>query len=465
MEANGFSGVVLVQDGQRNITTAFGLADRDLNIPNEPETVFDIGSVSKQFTGAAILHLEMDGQLTVDDLLSDHLSGIPEDKSSITLHHLLTHTAGFPSALGDDYEQIGRQEFVSLATGTPLLDEPGAFHEYSNVGYSLLAAVIEEVTGASYEEYLRTALFEPAGMLDTGYVIPKWDTQLVAVGYDHVSGDEQGRPNELLWDSDGPYWHLRGNGGLLSTAGDMLKWDQALRSGEILDPAATEKFYAKHVTEGPGAPTFYGYGWAIFPTPMGTPLITHNGGNGIFFADFLRFTEDDLTVFLASNSAGEEFDRAAFDLAGLVLGEDLVGELGGNVEEAAITCGFDELSLADLPAYTELDRLPATETGDTAQLLLDLIGNIDPGPENEKARLQFATDHVSPELDDGPPQALADALTGLQAEFNGFAPARILEEDPLKLHVVMSREGQELLLSMGFSDTANQRLSCIAISG
>lgn len=313
LEDGGFNGVVLVDVGGEVIAEGIGEADRDAGLANDPSTVFDVGSLTKQFTAAAILRLEMDGVLSVDDTLGDHVDGLPPDQSAITLHQLLTHTAGLPDVLGDDYDPVGRDEFVELVASTPLVSDPGGEYQYSNAGYSLLAAVIESVTGTSYERYLHDALFEPAGMRSTGYVIPDFGETDVAVGY---HGDTAvGRPNELGWDDDGPYWHLRGNGGILSTAEDMHRWHLALLGDDILDDAAKQTYYARHTTEGPDADTYYGYGWAIVPTPFDTWLITHNGGNGVFFADFLRFLDEDVTIFLATNAARDSDEDAAYLLA------------------------------------------------------------------------------------------------------------------------------------------------------
>jgi CubicO group peptidase (beta-lactamase class C family) len=258
LRESGFSGAVLIDQGGEVRVDGFGEADREAGVANDETTVFDIGSVTKQFTGAAVLRLQMEGRLSVEDPASEHLPELAGDKGEITLHQLLTHTAGLPEALGSDDEPIGRTEYLQLVADTPLQTAPGDEYAYSNVGYSVLAAVIESVTGGSYEEYLHTALFEPAGMSSTGYVLPDWDSHVVAVGYD---GDEaMGRPHEAPWADDGPYWHLRGNGGLLSTAEDMHRWHRALLGDEILDAGAKDAFYGRHTTEGPGAHSYYGYG-------------------------------------------------------------------------------------------------------------------------------------------------------------------------------------------------------------
>ena len=174
-------------------------------------------SMTKQFTAAAILKLEMMGELSVDDPITEHLDGVPRDKREITIAQLLNHSSGLIDALGDDYEPIARDRMLAGAFKSELQSRPGAEYSYSNLGYSVLAALIEEVSGESYEEFLSQNLFEPAGMAATGYVLPDWDTEQVAVEYD-AGGASQGRPFDHPWADDGPYWNLRGNGGMLSTA-------------------------------------------------------------------------------------------------------------------------------------------------------------------------------------------------------------------------------------------------------
>lgn len=318
LENEGFSGVTLVDTGEQVIVRGFGWADREAGIRNDADTVFDIGSVTKQFTAAAVLRLQMDGRLSVEDTLGGYLPGLPPDKAALTLHQLLTHTAGLPDALGEDAAPVDREQYLDLVAATPLIHRPGTDYSYSNVGYSLLAAVIETVTGGSYEDYLQEALFGPAGMTSTGYLLPDVPDDAIAVGYDGT--ERVGRPRDLGWATDGPYWNLRGNGGLLSTAPDMLRWHQALLGEDILDAEAKALFSQPHTPEGAGADTFYGYGWALLPTPFDTWLVTHNGGNGVFFADFLRFLDEDVVVFVATNAATDEDEDTAYRLADALFG-------------------------------------------------------------------------------------------------------------------------------------------------
>lgn len=296
---DGASGTVLVAGADDIIyCDGFGFADRTAEIEADCDTVYDVMSITKQFTAAAILKLEMLGKLDVDDRIADILGPVPEDKRDITIHHLLTHTAGLVEALGDDYEPLSRDGLLSEALNSGLVSAPGEEHHYSNTGYSVLAAIVEVVSGQTYDEFVVENLFEPAGMTKTGYVRPGWHDDEVAVEYD-AQGAAQGRPYEHPWDDDGPYWNLRGNGGVLSTAADMFRWHAALAGDEILSDEAKAKLFEPYVDEG-GGDTFYGYGWVVEDTDEGG-AVWHNGGNSRSYAEYWRFLDQDLTLFWVTN--------------------------------------------------------------------------------------------------------------------------------------------------------------------
>ncbi len=318
LENKGFSGSILIAHGDRIIhSKGYGFSDLNINQRNSPTTAFDIGSLAKQFTAAAILKLEVQGRLNVNDKISKYFKGLPADLQEIQIHHLLTHSAGFQGAIGNDYDKISKAEFIIQAFETANRIEPGSIHEYSNVGYSLLSLIIEQVSGDTYEAYLKQYLFDPAGMKNTGYVLPKWEPNTIANGYS--KNKEWGKPNEKPWDSDGPYLHLKGNGGILSTVEDLFSWHLALLGEEMLSEDAKSKYYGKHIEEQPGDPAFYGYGWVIIPSRRGTDIITHNGGNGIFFADFWRLLDEELTIILLSNNASRCPEDLAVKLARTIL--------------------------------------------------------------------------------------------------------------------------------------------------
>jgi CubicO group peptidase (beta-lactamase class C family) len=297
--------VVLVARGDETLLEkGYGLADRESHAPFTTATVSTIGSITKQFTGAAILKLQEQDRLDVDDTLSRFFPEAPPDKAGITLHQLLTHTAGLPDALGSDEDYVGRNEYVRLALGAELLFVPGSRHRYSNVGYSLLAAVVEKQSGVTYEAFLRNSFFVPLGMTQTGYSLVPWDPARVAVGYRKQG--VYGRVTEKQAGSSGFSWHLVGNGGMHSTVGDMARWIRALRQGRVLSPESLQLLFRRHSDEGSGD-SFYGYGWVTFDLEGDETMIGHNGGNGYFFADLNLFPDrDDLFYVILVNDPRSE---------------------------------------------------------------------------------------------------------------------------------------------------------------
>src|SRR5215469_4457378 len=295
----GFSGnVIVARQGTVVLEKGYGLADREKNVPVTSDTVMTVGSISKQFTAAAILKLEMQGKLHTTDSISRYLPNVPADKSAITIHELLTHTAGLAHDYGpSDYEPIGRDAYVARVMAAPLASTPGARFDYSNAGYNLLAAIVELVSGESYERFLHDNLFAPAGMMNTGFHIPHWSASQIAVGYN--DGTRRGTMPEH-WLPDGPYWNQEGSGGIQSTPRDMYRWHIALSGNSILSEAERTRFQTGYVASGPDEQ--YAYGWGIRQTPVGL-LVSHNGGNGTFFADFLRFIDRDTVIYIASNES------------------------------------------------------------------------------------------------------------------------------------------------------------------
>lgn len=320
--AHGYAGSVLVaQKGKIILAKGYGLADQENGIAETAGTVFSVGSITKQFTGAAILKLEMAGKLGVRDPITKYFGAVPDDKKGITLHHLLTHTAGFADALGDDYDLIGRDEFIKLALGSKLLFEPGARYRYSNVGYSLLGAIVELVSGKGYEDFLYANIFKPAGMQRTGYLRPRFDKDGLAVGY--RDGERWGSAMDRPWLADGPGWHLRANGGILSTVDDMYRWYLALKGDAVLSETAKKEYFAPHVREYPDQDSYYGYGWVSQRSERGTTLIWHNGGNGIYNA-FMGFEPAaDFVIVVSSNRAGKVSDDYAARIEKIVYGTAL----------------------------------------------------------------------------------------------------------------------------------------------
>lgn len=302
IEANGFSGVVLVAKGDEvALAKGYGYADREARRPCTTDTVFDIGSITKQFTGAAILKLEELGKLKPEDKIGKHFDDVPKDKRAITLHLLLTHSSGLRDVFGPDYVEMTRDGIIQTAMEGRLKFGVGKRYFYSNSGYSLLAAIVEKLSGGPYEAFLREQFFGRLGMTKTGYLLPRYTDDEVAVGYDE-NAQRWDRPTEKLWDKDGPYWNLRGNGGILSTVWDMYAWHEALLDDSALTAASRGKYFAPYADEG-GGRSFYGYGWVNFKTNRGTTAYWHNGGNGIFFADCVRYVDEGVFIMAMTNAS------------------------------------------------------------------------------------------------------------------------------------------------------------------
>ena len=306
-ERFGFSGVVVVgRDGVVLLSKAYGLADRAAGRRVTPETVFDIGSITKPFTASAVLKLVDEGKLRVTDSIAHFFDSVPADKKAITIHHLLTHTSGLQGGFGGDYDLITRDSLVRLALTSELQSAPGAKCDYSNAGYSLLGAIVEKVSGLPYERYLKDSVLAPVGVSSTGYRLVEWAGKPVAVGY-RGSG-RLGTPLEQRWANDGPSWHLRANGGLLSTAGDLYRWLAAFHDHRIVSRASYEK--ATTVPAG----SEYGYGWEIGQLGNGKRFITHNGSNGYFYSRALYLPDEKTTiVFMTNDMANRSMESDILD--------------------------------------------------------------------------------------------------------------------------------------------------------
>lgn len=308
VERVGFLGSVLVEyKGERMISNGYGYRDQEKQLKNTPSSVFDIASITKQFTAAAILKLEMNGKVTVNDPVSMYFTNVPVDKSNITIHDLLRHQSGLQSNIGGDFDPVTKADFIELVFNSPLRFQTGSSFGYSNIGYSLLALIVEKVSGVSYEEYLYEQLWEPAEMETTGYTRPGFDPDSVAVVY-YRDDRIWGKPTDREWDETAPYLHLFGNGGILSTTEDLYKWHQALLGDEIFSENARQKLYHPDLREDENPDAIYAYGWDVSTTPRSTRLAWHNGANGFLYADFHRFIDEGIAIIMLSNKSHPNFD-------------------------------------------------------------------------------------------------------------------------------------------------------------
>ncbi len=386
----GYSGSVLVaQHGEMVLDQGYGLADRAHGAPFTADTLFDIASISKPFTAAAVLRLEMQGKLKVEDPISRFFPEAPPDKAAITLHQLLTHTSGLPESLGPEYEELTRKAFLQRLFAIKLIHPPGGRFLYSNDGYSLLAAVVEVASGKSFGEFLRGEVFLPAGMRHTGFLPEGPDREKLAHGY---TGDgDWGTSLDHPHAPDGPWWNLRGNGGILTTTGDLYRWHVALQGNAVLSAAEREKYQQPKVPEGRAPFPKYAYGWSVDKSPAGHWELSHVGGNEAFLSDYRRFPEDGAMIAVVSNAADSYSAIAIADQIELRLfgkpfeAPPKVAPATAVKEEELRRCaGIYELGPGEtLEVAAERDRLVVTPDGREGLTLLS-------GKPGEDRRRRFA---------------------------------------------------------------------------
>ncbi|WP_394746844.1 serine hydrolase domain-containing protein [Spongiimicrobium salis] len=304
-----FSGVVLIaQNDNILFNKAYGRKSSQENGLNDINTVFDMCSITKQLTAAGILKLSMQNKVSVDDNLSKYFNAVPNDKKNITIHQLLTHSSGLRAGIGGDYETITEEAFLDQVFDSALISPVGERFNYSNVGYSLLGLIIEKASGMDYESFLNVEIFEPSNMDHTGYIIPDWQQNEVANGY--LNGVENNKPNEENWSDNGPYLNLKGNGGLLTRANDLLLWSQSIMNNTVLDEATTSKYLFPHFQ-----PTnlydSYGYGWGIENNDSENKLVVHGGASTLFTSDMWIYPNKGITIIVLSN----EFKASVYTIA------------------------------------------------------------------------------------------------------------------------------------------------------
>ncbi len=292
-----FMGSVLVaQDNAILLNEGFGMSDIEAGIPNLPDNQYRIGSLTKQFTAAAILKLQEEGLLNVQDPVQKYMPDYPNGER-ITIHQLLIHTAGIPNyERRRDLPQVVQDpilldDLIASFSNEPLDFPPGQRYSYSSSGYVVLTKIIEIVSGQSYADYIQEQIFARVGMSDSGYDFLDPTLKDPATGY-MLTG--QGPRPAILTDSSWP----TGAGALYSTLGDLYRWDRALYGNGVLAEASTEAMHTPWVDTGQGAA--YGYGWDI-GTTMGHSSIAHGGGIFGFASYMVRFPQDDAVIIVLSN--------------------------------------------------------------------------------------------------------------------------------------------------------------------
>lgn len=341
------------------------------SIPNAPDTKFRLGSITKQFTAMLTLQLVEQGKIKLDAKISDYLPDYRKDiGQKVTIHHLLTHTSGIPSYTSQPgfLQNVSRNpykvaEFVKTYTSGDLEFEPGSKHSYNNSGYFLLGAIIEQVTGKSYEQVLKENIFDPVGMKNTGYDHHDTLIQKRATGYNLTS---DGYVNSPYLDMSIPY----AAGSMYSTVEDLYLWDQALYTDKLLSAQSKEMMFKPFLQN-------YAYGWVITNASFKVndqpvPVITHGGGINGFVTTIVRVPKERNLIVILDNTSSPNLNRLREAIAQIIYNQpyelpkmSIVARLKKTITEKGIEAGIAE--------YRELKGTQAA-TYDFAEPQLNELG-------------------------------------------------------------------------------------------
>lgn len=297
-----FNGNALVlEKGKIILELGYGYQDIDSRILNNAKTIFQIGSVTKQFTAAIILKLAEQNKLGLTDRLSKYYPRFIKG-DSITIHHLLSHTSGVYNYTND--EEFMQHEVTKPVTEERMFDlfskkgldfSPGSQFNYSNSGYYILGSIIQKVSGKPFEQVVREMIFQPLSMTHSGFDFAHLGSQNKAIGYASLNDNEIHK--ERMVDSSVSF----SGGSIYSTAGDLLKWHYGLLTNKVLPRKSLEKAFAVYKNG-------FGYGW-VTDSVYGKLAVYHNGSIPGFTSNIYRIESDNTCIILLNNSANSQIDQ------------------------------------------------------------------------------------------------------------------------------------------------------------
>lgn len=316
------ASVAIVRDGRIIKAQSYGLANVEWNIPAANNTVYELGSITKQFTAAAIMVLVEEGKVGLDDKIRKYFPAAPEAWEHITIRHLLSHTSGIQNhvALPEFLSvfqtnltfqpSLTRDELIKWFFKLPLEFQPGETWAYDNTGYYLLGIVVEQVSGKSYWQFLEERIFHPLGMTATRSTDPRLIVPNRASGYEWKNNSFENR--SVLT----PFVAFSA-GALLSNVEDLARWDAALYSDKLLKKSSLDQMWTTTTTRARAAAPFgYGFGWFI-ESYHGHHIVQHSGGTMGFSSVIYRYVDDRFTVIILTNHADRIVDQLAIDIAGI----------------------------------------------------------------------------------------------------------------------------------------------------
>jgi CubicO group peptidase (beta-lactamase class C family) len=293
--------VAVVHEGKVVKLQGYGYANVEHAVPVTPDTIFQSGSIGKQFTSTLVMLLVEDGKIALDDPITEYLPGAPAEWQDVTVRHLLTHTSGigeYTDGAIDYRRDYTERELVEMAFLRPLDFPPGSSWSYSNTGYLLLGAIVRQVTGQFYGDQLRLRVFQPLGM-QTARVISEADiVPHRAAGYQLVDGELKNQ------DWVAPSINTTADGALYLSLRDYVAWDRGLRAGALLKPSSwAQVFQPVRLTSGATYP--YGFGWSVEQI-AGQRVQRHGGAWQGFETYIARYLGDDLTIVALTNLSDAE---------------------------------------------------------------------------------------------------------------------------------------------------------------
>ncbi len=307
-----FSGSVLVaKDGNVVLSKGYGMANLEHNIPNTAQTKFKLASITKQFTAMAIMQLQEQGLLSVNDTVSKYIPDYPNG-DKITIHHLLTHTSGIPNLNNSEYKTNKTQPQtletrIALFKNKTLESEPGEKHDYTDNNYILLTYIIEKASSKKYETFLQEHIFNPLSMKNTGCDDGKRIIKNKASGYAVIMDGEIVNASYLDMSFE------VGAGSLYSTVQDLYLWDRALYTQKLTSKEYLAQIFTPYKDN-------YGYGWYVLQSPYGK-LTQHTGLNPGAFTIINRYVDRNVCIILLSNSEDAFINVISENLAHIVFGQ------------------------------------------------------------------------------------------------------------------------------------------------
>jgi CubicO group peptidase (beta-lactamase class C family) len=303
--------LAVIRNGEIVLARGYGMANVEHQVPVKPETIFQSGSMGKQFTATAVMMLVEEGKISLDDKITKYFTDGPESWNKITVRHLLTHTSGMTD-YPDDFDlrrDYTEDELVGRVKTIPLAFQPGEKWSYSNLAYVMLGVLIHKVSGKFYGDFLQERIFKPLGM-STARVISEADiVPNRAAGYRVVNGQLKNQD----WVS--PSLNTTADGALYLTVYDMAKWDAALYTEKLLKRASLDEMWTPvKLNDGKTHP--YGFGWALGQV-HGHRIVEHGGAWQGFKSQISRYVDDKLTVVVFANQARANPAKIAHQVAAL----------------------------------------------------------------------------------------------------------------------------------------------------